>query len=248
MFNDNGITMFVSEFISKRKSIIKALTLIMLIFCCAMLVACGENSNKDKDADKVNSDKDASSEWIEIKSEDEYPELIDGDISVDGLIKALYYFEEPTNSDKIKKKFEKYGGFYIAIIFGPSETTIDDVPYDKVHYVYDIDDVNETICGITKFKFEKNKNYYEVDGEKGYTDDQSFHNILTITGDISNRHIELKDGRYNDSILEINFEDMEMESIDPEAEPISVKPCRAIFKKNKNGKFTLDSVNAVDNE
>lgn len=248
MLENNNIAMLVSKFVSERRSIFKALILIALIFCCALLPGCAKDGNKDEEANKGTADKPKSSEWVEIESDDEYSHLIDGDTNAENLRSTFYYLEAPINSDEIKEKFSKNGGFLIVMVFGQPDTTIDDVDYDKIHYVYGIDEVNKTISGITKFKFEKNKTYYDEDGFKSYTDDASYHNILIRTGLIPTRDIVLQNGRYNDKILEINFEDRDKGSVDPEAEPISVKPCRAIFKKNKSGKFTLDSIKVTEDE
>ncbi|MDD7513292.1 MAG: hypothetical protein PUK14_05345 [Clostridiales bacterium] len=246
MFKNDDVTMFTSN----RKSIFKALILVALIFCCVMLPACAKGSNKNEatDADKDSGDKASTNEWVEVENEDEYSELIDGDTDFENLRRTFLYLNEPINSDEIKKSFGDSGGFLIVMIYGNPDTTIDDVPYDQIHYVYGIEEINKTICGITKFKFEKNKTYYDEDGYKSYTDDANYHNILIRTGHIPTRNIVLKNGRYNDKILEINFEDRDMGSVDPEAEPLSIKPCRAIFKKNKNGKFTLDSIKATEDE
>ncbi|KGF09414.1 hypothetical protein HMPREF1635_03095 [Clostridiales bacterium S5-A14a] len=230
-----------------RKSLLKILTIIALIFCCAMLPACGNNSKQDDnakntDTDKDGKDKPATNEWVEVKNEEDYTKLIDGKVSVENLQTALLFLDAPKNADEIKDLFNDYGNSLIPFIFEKTENTVNDVPGGMVHYVYDIDEINKTISGITTFQFEKNKKYQEENGFQSYTDDKNYHDYVQIIGATNMGHIVIKNGRYNNDVLEINFENQKNENMAGEDEVTNIKPCRATFKKNKNGKFTLDSI------
>ena len=217
----------------KRKGIRKTITMITLV---AMLFA-SLLGNFGGTAYKV----EAKSKMKTLKSSD-YSKLIQGGLNKTQVTELLSYIAPNYGTLKGKALSNKGKDPFMFIILGYNLRHDDNTERLKVHsnwYSFDIKYINKYLSSFSSYRYKKNKVYKKgdvnTDSCGAYTDKKKLH--IWLGGIGWERSGKINSAKYNKSKLEIRFSNYFMGSLDGEY--------KAIFKKQKNGKYKLTSISLI---
>ena len=215
----------------KRKGIRKTITMITLV---AMLFA-ALFGNFGGSAYKV----EAKSKMKTLKSSD-YSKMIQGGLNKTQITELLSFIAPRYGNLKGKALSNKGKNPFMFIILGYHLKHYDNTEQLKVHsnwYSFDIKYINKYLSSFSNFRYKKNRVYQKGDKNKdsygAYTDKKKLH---VWEGGLGwEKYAKINSAKYDKNKLVITFTNYMM--YDKGAK------YKAIFKKQKNGKYKLTSIN-----
>lgn len=184
--------------------------------------------------------KEYKKDWNIIKNDNQYPKLIEGDITVDQLREALGFFDSPVDSEEIDDAFAENSYWYTFLVCDRPEEQRDESTDPYSVYEYDLKEVNGTLSGLTNFQFEDNSWY--GDEPEYYTEDGILYLYMLPTGWDNDRIIKNIRGRYNDDELIVDYDWYQYDYYSDEPEEEFLYSLTAVFTKNENGKYKLNRI------
>lgn len=189
--------------------------------------------NYEEELEEYNQD----DQWIVIENEEDYKNLIEGDINIEQLDCVFKYFPEGASTEDINSTFEENSYWMTFMICDSLEQQIDEESMYTIHK-YELKKVNDTLKGFTSFQYKKNTQY----SEEEYTDSKYLYLMIPATGWIDDMFIKNIRGRYNQEEMIIDYDWYEYYYEESDTEEIYLYSLSAVFNKNENGKFVLKEI------